>query len=98
MWNIVTLDGFFEGAKSWDLPWRKRIWGEELEQFSIEQLWRYPSVSAGKDRMTICCGREAIAQKCFSGRRGGLTNMVMLRGGAESGGAGICDEASEGQD
>ena len=58
MWNIVTLDGFFEGAKSWDLPWRKRIWGEELEQFSIEQLWRYPSVSAGKDRMTICCGRE----------------------------------------
>jgi len=43
MWNIVTLDGFFEGAKIWDLPWRKRIWGEELEKFSIEQL-RSPSL------------------------------------------------------
>src|SRR5271157_390249 len=38
MWNLVTLDGFFEGPKSWDLPWHKYAWGEELERFSIEQL------------------------------------------------------------
>lgn len=38
MWNIITLDGYFEGNNNWELPWHERIWGEELEQFSLEQL------------------------------------------------------------
>jgi dihydrofolate reductase len=38
MWNLVTLDGFFEGPKSWDLDWHEYVWGDELEQLSIEQL------------------------------------------------------------
>lgn len=38
MWNIVTLDGYFEGVKNWELPWLEQVWGEELEQFSLEQL------------------------------------------------------------
>src|SRR6267143_1949745 len=37
MWNLVTLDGFFEGAKSWDIGWHDSVWGEELEQYSMEQ-------------------------------------------------------------
>jgi len=37
MWNMVTLDGFFEGPKSWDIDWHEYAWGEELEQLSIEQ-------------------------------------------------------------
>jgi len=38
MWNMVTLDGLFEGTKSWDIDWHEYVWGEELEQLSIEQL------------------------------------------------------------
>lgn len=38
LWNTVTLDGLFDGARPWDLPWHARVWGEELERFSIEQL------------------------------------------------------------
>jgi len=38
MWNLVTLDGFFEGAKSWDLSFHETVWGDELERLSIEQL------------------------------------------------------------
>lgn len=38
MWNLITLDGCVEGARSWDLPWHDRYWGDELERFSIEQL------------------------------------------------------------
>ena len=38
MWNLVTLDGFFEGPKSWDIDWHNSIWGEEMDQLSIEQL------------------------------------------------------------
>lgn len=37
MWNVVTLDGYFEGRKSWEIDWHDSIWGEEMEQFSIEQ-------------------------------------------------------------
>lgn len=37
MWNLMTLDGFFEGAKKWDLDWGDYVWGPELEQFSLEQ-------------------------------------------------------------
>ena len=38
MWDLITLDGFFEGTKSWDLDFHKYAWGEELEQLSTEQL------------------------------------------------------------
>lgn len=38
MWNIITLDGCFEGNKNWDLPFHELVWGPELEKFSIEQL------------------------------------------------------------
>ena len=37
MWNLVTLDGFFEGPKSWELDWHDSVWGDELEKYSIEQ-------------------------------------------------------------
>lgn len=38
MWNLITLDGYFEGEKNWDLPWHEKVWGEALERFSLEQL------------------------------------------------------------
>ncbi len=38
MWNLLTLDGFFEGVKRWELDWHPYIWGDELERFSLEQL------------------------------------------------------------
>ena len=38
MWNLITLDGYFEGEKNWDLSWHEQVWGEELEQFSLDQL------------------------------------------------------------
>lgn len=36
MWNLTTLDGFFEGPNR-DLSWHFDVWGEELERLSIEQ-------------------------------------------------------------
>ena len=38
MWNIITLDGYFEGNQNWDLPFHEVVWGHELEKLSIEQL------------------------------------------------------------
>jgi len=38
MWNIITLDGYFEGEQKWDLSFHEIIWGQELETLSLEQL------------------------------------------------------------
>ncbi|HEY3929951.1 MAG TPA: dihydrofolate reductase family protein [Candidatus Koribacter sp.] len=38
MWNLITLDGFFEGDHPWNLKFHQAAWGPELEAFSIEQL------------------------------------------------------------
>jgi len=38
MWNMVTIDGFFEGPKAGDIAWHDYVWGEELERFSTETL------------------------------------------------------------
>jgi dihydrofolate reductase len=36
-WNLMTLDGCFDGAQPWALDFHLTAWGEELEQFSLEQ-------------------------------------------------------------
>jgi dihydrofolate reductase len=38
MWNVITLDGYFEGEKAWDLDFHGLAWGKELEDFIAEQL------------------------------------------------------------
>lgn len=38
MWNIITLDGYFEGEKNWDLSFHNAVWGPELEKLSLQQL------------------------------------------------------------
>ncbi len=38
MWNVVTLDGYFEGSQAWDLSFHNIVWGKELEAFCLEQL------------------------------------------------------------
>jgi dihydrofolate reductase len=38
MWNMVTLDGFFEGTQPWDIDFHNTGWGDELQQFSNEQM------------------------------------------------------------
>jgi len=38
MWNIITLDGYFEGEKKWELPFLEIVWGPEMERLSLEQL------------------------------------------------------------
>jgi len=38
VWNVVTLDGCFEGQKPWDLSFHSLVWGPELDAHILEQL------------------------------------------------------------
>ncbi|WP_167133515.1 dihydrofolate reductase family protein [Paramicrobacterium chengjingii] len=35
VWNIASVDGYFEGAQQWDLRLHEHIWGEDLRQLSL---------------------------------------------------------------
>ncbi|HEX4285051.1 MAG TPA: dihydrofolate reductase family protein [Terracidiphilus sp.] len=37
-WNLISLDGYFEGGAKWDLEWHSQVWDKELEKFSLDQL------------------------------------------------------------
>ena len=49
VWNVMTLDGYFEGKEPWDLAMHETVWGDELEKFSLEQ---------GKEIGTLLFGRR----------------------------------------
>lgn len=36
LWDLVSLDGYFEGETKWDLDFHGKAWGPELERLSIE--------------------------------------------------------------
>ncbi|GGA54445.1 dihydrofolate reductase family protein [Pelagibacterium lentulum] len=36
-WNVMSLDGYFEGDAPWQLDFHALVWGEEMEAFSLEQ-------------------------------------------------------------
>jgi len=37
-WNLISLDGYFEGDAKWDLKWHSSVWDKELETFVLDQL------------------------------------------------------------
>ncbi|HSB47242.1 MAG TPA: dihydrofolate reductase family protein [Candidatus Bilamarchaeum sp.] len=49
IWNVVTVDGCFEGGKPWDLEFHNLVWGPELEALSIEQLQEADMLVFGKN-------------------------------------------------
>ena len=48
LWDLITLDGCFEGAQKWDLAWHETAWGPELEAFSLEQADEVGSLLFGR--------------------------------------------------
>lgn len=48
MWNLQTLDGYFEGKASWDLEFHEAAWGDELQRFSLEQAGEVGTLLFGR--------------------------------------------------
>ncbi|MGO1770623.1 MAG: dihydrofolate reductase family protein [Microbacterium sp.] len=48
VWNIMSVDGFFEGTEKWDLRLHEHIWGEDLRRLSL---------SFGEDMGLLVFGR-----------------------------------------
>jgi dihydrofolate reductase len=48
VWNVMTLDGYFEGARPWDLDFHQTVWGDELEAFAEQQLGEVGTLLFGR--------------------------------------------------
>lgn len=38
MWNVITLDGYFQGKENWDINFHDTIWGDDISKFGIDLL------------------------------------------------------------
>jgi dihydrofolate reductase len=47
-WNLMTLDGCFDGAQPWQLDFHMTAWGPELEQFALDQLQQIGTLLFGR--------------------------------------------------
>jgi dihydrofolate reductase len=79
MWNIVTLDGFFEGTAPWELSWHEQIWGEELERFSIEQLRSADMLIFGRRTYEGMAAHWRTAENEIARYMNGLPKLVFSR-------------------
>lgn len=69
IWDMMTLDGYFEGSKPWDLGFHETAWGKELEDFSLEQL---------KDVGTLLFGRRTYEGMAayWSKEKGAIADLM----------------------
>ena len=62
MWNLQTLDGYFEGKAPWDLDFHEAVWGDELEQFALEQAKEVGTLLFGRATYEGMAGHWATAK------------------------------------
>jgi hypothetical protein len=53
MWNLLTLDGLFDGGESWALDWQQDVRGGELGRRSIERRGTTRRIDERPSRFTV---------------------------------------------
>jgi dihydrofolate reductase len=79
MWNLITLDGFFEGTKSWELDWLQYAWGDATEQHSIEQLHTADLLLFGRTTYEGMAAYWQSAEGEIAGLMNGLPKVVVSK-------------------
>ena len=106
VWNMVTLDGYFEGPKPWEIDWHEYVWGEELERFSLDQAQEVGALLFGRKTYEGMAGywstangeiaefMNSIAKVVFSNtlETTGWSNTRLVKGSAEEEGARLKQE------
>ena len=94
---MVTLDGYFEGPKPWEIDWHEYVWGEELERFSLDQAQEVGALLFGRKTYEGMAGywstatgeiaefMNSIAKVVFSNtlETTGWSNTRLVKGSAE---------------
>ena len=78
MWNLMTLDGFFEGPNH-DLSFHLDVWGKELEDFSIEQCQAAGGLVFGRVTYELMAGHFPKGKGTIADFMNGLPKYVFSR-------------------
>jgi len=78
MWNMMTLDGYFEGPGH-DISWHEACWGEELEAFSIEQGKAAGALLFGRATYELMAGHWSSAKGTIADFMNALPKIVASR-------------------
>ena len=78
-WNLMTLDGCFEGPEPWSLGFHQSVWGDELERFSIEQLGEVGTLLFGRKTYQGMADHWAGEKGVIADRMNALPKAVASR-------------------
>lgn len=84
LWNLMTLDGFFEGPDPWSLDFHTRVWGDELEAFSITQLDEVGTLLFGRRTFTGMADYWANETGPIADRMNAIEKVVATRKGTDT--------------
>jgi dihydrofolate reductase len=76
MWNLITLDGFYEGAKPWDLAFHYTAWGDELEKLGVEQTGGAGALLFGRVTYEGMASYWSSAEGSAEGPIAGIMNRI----------------------
>jgi len=78
MWNLMTLDGYVEGPNR-DIGWHEDVWGDELQQISIEQGHAAGALLFGRITYELMAGYWPSAKGETADFMNGLPKIVASR-------------------
>jgi dihydrofolate reductase len=79
MWNLVSVDGLFEGDQPWDLGWHDTIWGDELDRISVEQLETAGALLFGRRTYEGMAAYWPTSTETVAGRMNEISKVVFSR-------------------
>lgn len=84
LWDLITLDGCFEGTEKWDLAWHETAWGPELEAFSLEQAEEVGTLLFGRVTYEGMAAHWSEADGAIADFMNGVPKVVFSRTLAEA--------------
>lgn len=79
VWNLMTLDGYFEGTGPWDLAFHLMVWGDELEAFSLAQAEDIGTLLFGRRTYEGMAAHWTTAEGAIADFMNGVEKVVATR-------------------
>jgi dihydrofolate reductase len=82
-WDLMTLDGCFEGATPWSLDFHAVVWGDELEGYSLEQLDEVGTLLFGRRTFEGMADHWSSGTGAIADRMNAVEKIAATRNGTD---------------
>lgn len=81
IWDMMTLDGYFEGTSPWSLDFHSLVWGDELEDYSLQQLDEVGTLLFGRHTFEGMAAHWSTETGAVADRMNAAEKVVSTRAG-----------------